>query len=342
MRRKWGAWKIDRLVLLIAFAAVFWGAGLGAQAPAAAGSVRPALPGSQGGIRGWTQTGSYEENTLTAGEGVATVSQPRHEVSELYRGITSVPSNLQAQGWTHIGDPDSIRGYVFDAYQGPSSGKSKMFLATTPSGNSLEYVHTLVPGELYNNSFATISPDTQWMVAGEWETMSHLQIYPTPLLNHKTPPDGGSLQLAGLIELDRQVNDIQGCDFVTPVRLICASDDDSRTLFPNEKPLLEIDLPRSLQGKSVKGAWRIWGRSPSQYLYRHLRGRGGRLRHIHARPAGGGHPAGQLHTQDDDLRIQTCSRSPLRLDVRPRFGVRVEVISRRCSSSCSSTPGSVT
>jgi hypothetical protein len=128
-----------------------------------------------------------------------------------------------------------------------------MFLVTTPSGATFEYVHTLVPGELYNNSFAAVSPDTQWMIAGEWETMSHLQIYPTPLLNHRTPSAGGSLPLAGYIELDHKVNDIQGCDFVTPVRLICASDDDTRTLFPVEKPLLEIDLSRSLHGTSVKG-----------------------------------------------------------------------------------------
>ena len=128
-----------------------------------------------------------------------------------------------------------------------------MFLVTTPSGNSSEYLHTLVPGELYNNSFVAVSADTQWMLAGEWNTMNHLQIYPTPLLNHRTSPRGGSLHLAGSIKLDHKVNDIQGCDFVTPVRLICASDDDSQTLFPNEKPLLEIDLPTSLHGTSVKG-----------------------------------------------------------------------------------------
>jgi hypothetical protein len=113
-------------------------------------------------------------------------------------------------------------------------------------------VHTLVPGELYNNSFATISPDTQWMIAGEWETMSHLQIYPAPLLNHRTSPHGGALKLAGYIKLDHKVNDIQGCDFVTPARLICASDDDSRSLFPNEKPLLEVNLPKAVRGNSVK------------------------------------------------------------------------------------------
>jgi hypothetical protein len=253
MQHKTGALSIDWLVLLIASAAVFLGVALVAPAPAAAGTERPSVSGSLSGIAGWTAVGSYDENTLFAGEGVATVFEPRQSTYELYRGSFSVPSNLAAQGWTHIGDPDSLRGYIFDAYQGPSSGSSKMFLVTTPSGNSFEYVHTLVSGELYNNSFATISPDAQWMVAGEWGTMSHLQIYPTPLLNHQTPPDGGSLQLAGYIGLDHEVNDIQGCDFVTPVRLICASDDNSRTLFPNEKPLLEVDLPSSLHGVSVTG-----------------------------------------------------------------------------------------
>jgi hypothetical protein len=226
-------------------------------AAASAGSAATSATGSvvaapKPGIAGWTAVGSYDENTLGAGEGVATVSSPGHGSDELYRGIQSVPGNLSAQGWTHIGDPDSTHGYIFDAYQGPSSGNSKMFLVTTPAGNSFEYTHTLVHGELYNNSFATVSPGAQWMVAGEWRTMSHLQIYPTPLLNHKTSPAGGPLQLAGYIKLDHKVNDIQGCDFVTPRRLICASDDDSESLFPNQKPLLEVTLPGPLRGANVK------------------------------------------------------------------------------------------
>src|ERR1700733_7410505 len=146
MRHTSRARRIGWLILLTACAVVFWGIGLGAQAPAAAATGGSAVPGSQGGIAGWTQGGSYDESTLSAGGGVATVVTPRHGTSELYRGIQSVPSNLQAQGWTHIGDPDSIRGYVFDAYQGPSSGTSKMFRVTTPSGKSLEYIHRLRPG----------------------------------------------------------------------------------------------------------------------------------------------------------------------------------------------------
>ena len=240
-----GRSSINRLVLFFASAAVS-GAVLGGPSLAA---------GAPGGIKGWSEVGNYDENTLGAGEGVATVvrSPQSGGTYELYRGIQSVPSSLNAQGWSHIGDPDSIRGYVFDAYQGPSSGESKMFLVTTPGGTTYEYVHRLVRGELYNNSFDAVSPDGQWMVGGEWGTMSRLQIYPTPLLNHVTPRVGGALRLAGLIRLDHRVNDVQGCDFVTSTRLVCASDDSTRLLFPVEKPLLEVDLPGPLHGRTVQG-----------------------------------------------------------------------------------------
>jgi hypothetical protein len=128
-----------------------------------------------------------------------------------------------------------------------------MFRVTTPSGSAYEYTHALVSGEEYNNSFDAISPDGQWMVAGEWNTMTHFQIYPAPILNAATPKTGGGLALSGYVRLDRAVNDVQGCDFVTATRLICASDDNSRSLFPERKPLLQVDLARSLTGGDVAG-----------------------------------------------------------------------------------------
>jgi hypothetical protein len=217
---------------------------LGATSAAAAGSS----------ISGWTQTGSYLENTLTAGEGVATVDPPGGTPYELYRGSASIPLGLAVAGWTHVGDPDSADGYIFDAYQNSSSSAGdKMFLVTTPSGATYQYVHTLVSGELYNNSFAALSPDTRWMVSGEWGTMDHLQVYPTPLLNPEISATGGSLDLAGYIELDHPVNDIQGCSFITSTKLICASDDSSESLFSNAKPLLEVDLSAPLSGSDVTG-----------------------------------------------------------------------------------------
>jgi hypothetical protein len=223
----------------------------GMSARSAAATDHPAEPLSTSGIAHWQQVGSYDENTVTAGEGVATVAPPGPASTVIYRGILTVPPVEAAQGWTHIGDPDSTGGYTVDAFQGPSSRPSKMFLTTSPSGTTHQYVHNLVAGELYNNSFVAISPGSQWMVAGEWQTMSHFQIYPTPVLNHRTSSRGGTLRLAGFIKLDHKVHDIQGCDFTSRTTLICASDDDGRTLFANEKPLLQVTLSHALGGGSV-------------------------------------------------------------------------------------------
>jgi len=237
-------------LVIVAFLVTGWSSQAAAQTTVVKVSG-PTKPISTTGIDKWKEVGSYDENSLDAGEGVATVVPPGKASYLLYRGLTSVSQNLSAEGWGHIGDPDSTGGYIFDAYQGPSSGPSKMFLVTTPSGATIQYVHTLVPKELYNNSFDTIAPGAQWMVAGEWETMTHLQIYPTPDLNHRTSPHGGRLPLAGYIKLDHKVNNIQGCDFTSKTTLICASDDDTQTLFSNQKPLLEIVLPHPLGGTTL-------------------------------------------------------------------------------------------
>jgi len=141
------------------------------------------------GVAGWTETGSYTENALTAGEGVTTVTPPKGTEHELYRGLASTPPRLALQSWLHVGDPDSAgAGYIIDPYQGSSRGKKKMFLLTTPSGATYQYVHTLVRGELFNNSFDAMSPDKQWLVAGEWGKMSHLQVYPAPFFNRWLGP----------------------------------------------------------------------------------------------------------------------------------------------------------
>jgi hypothetical protein len=221
-------------------------------------------PVSATGIAGWTETGSYLENSLTAGEGVATVDPPGGTPYELYRGLASIPLSLYLQGWTHIGDPDSADGYIIDAYQGSSSGDTKMYLLTTPSGATYQYVHTLAAGELYNNSFDAISPDTQWMISGTWGTQTNLQIFPTPYFNSETSSDGGTLPLSGYIDLSTPVNDIQGCDFVTATELICASDDATGTIFSNPMPLLEITLPAPLNGSTVTGTVTDLGSIPEQ------------------------------------------------------------------------------
>lgn len=223
-------------------------------APAQAAAATTLTPESTTGIAGWMNTAHYLEGTLSAGEGVATVDPVGSSEYELYRGSGSISLALAVAGWTHVGDPDSVNGYIFDNYQNSSSSAStKLYTVTTPSGTVYQYTHTLVSGELYNNSWVAVTPDTQWLLSGEWGTMSHLQIYPTPVLNAQTSPTGGSLNLAGYVQLDHQVNDIQGCDFVTATELICASDDSSETLFANAKPLLEIQLSAAVSGAGVTG-----------------------------------------------------------------------------------------
>ena len=85
-------------------------------------------------------------------------------------------------------------------------GALMMLTGAAPAvGNDRPIRSQLVRGELYNNSFDAIAPGTQWMVAGEWGTMTHLEIYRTPLLNRQTSSHGGQLHLAGYIKLDHKV-----------------------------------------------------------------------------------------------------------------------------------------
>ena len=93
---------------------------------------------------------------------------------------------------------------------------------------------------------AAVSPDRQWLVAGEWGTMSHLQVFPAPVLNPSAPGPGANLPQAGAITLDRPVTNIQGCDFTDATHLMCSSD-------AATKEVLEVTLDRPLDGKPVTG-----------------------------------------------------------------------------------------
>ncbi|MEU6841932.1 hypothetical protein ABZ930_08680 [Streptomyces sp. NPDC046716] len=201
----------------------------------AAGSAGAAEPA-------WTETGTSYVNSLTGSQGLAS----RADGSLLYRGLASVPLSLRVKGWSHVGDPDIARGYTFDAYQGGDTATKKMYAVTAPDGTRTTYEHKLDQGELLNNSFASVSPDGQWIVSGEWGTMNRLQVFPAPVLNPAAPAPGANLPQAGQISLDRPVENIQGCDFVTDTRLLCASDDAA-------KEVLQVELARPLDGQPVTG-----------------------------------------------------------------------------------------
>jgi hypothetical protein len=197
----------------------------------------------------WQETGTAYVDSLGGSQGLAS----RADGSLLHRGLASIPLDLRLKGWNHIGDPDIAQDHVFDAYQGADSATSKMFAVTTPDGKRYEYVHQLDAGEKVNNSFAAVSPDGQWLVSGEWGDQDRLQVFPAPLLNPATPKTGGDLPQAPQITLDKPVRDIQGCDFVDDTRLLCASDDGSKELFEEDRPLLQVDLTHRLDGTPVTG-----------------------------------------------------------------------------------------
>ncbi|GHF83985.1 hypothetical protein [Streptomyces thermodiastaticus] len=197
----------------------------------------------------WQETDTAYVDSLGGSQGLAS----RADGSLLHRGLASIPLDLRLKGWNHIGDPDIAQDHVFDAYQGADSATSKMFAVTTPDGKRYEYVHQLDAGEKVNNSFAAVSPDGQWLVSGEWGDQDRLQVFPAPLLNPATPKTGGDLPQAPQITLDKPVRDIQGCDFVDDTRLLCASDDGSKELFEEDRPLLQVDLTHRLDGTPVTG-----------------------------------------------------------------------------------------
>jgi hypothetical protein len=192
----------------------------------------------------WLLVGRTERLAPLADQGLATVRTARGPTT-IYRGSVSVTPALRAQGWDHVGDPDSWGGWVVDAFQGGPDSTSKMFRGTSPSGVQTEVVHPLVRGEAANNSFAAITPDGRWTLSAEWGTEWRLLVFPTPVLNPAGRP-GSPLPLAGVVTLTRPVRNLQGCAFATATRLLCSASDPGRDLWPTPDPLLEINLQHAL------------------------------------------------------------------------------------------------
>ena len=200
----------------------------------------------------WELVGKEDRLPYFSDEGVTTVVDADGGRQLLFRGGWSVPWRLRVdRKWVHIGDPDSRHGVIVDCYQGAAGATSKMYRASRTDGSSWDFIHQLAPGEMMNNSFVAISPDGQWMVSGEWDEMSRFLVFPTPMLNSSASAD--ALLLAGTVELDRPVRNIQGGAFVDPVTLVCSSDDPGTTLWPVARQLLQVDLDRPLDGHQVAG-----------------------------------------------------------------------------------------
>ncbi|MFF7952875.1 hypothetical protein [Streptomyces griseorubiginosus] len=196
----------------------------------------------------WTEVGSDRADPLTESQGLTSVEVPANSANR-YTGIGTIPFGVSTRGWNHVGDPDaSYDGHYVEPYQA-DSGTAKMYRVQAPNGTWSEYVHTLSPGEALNNSWVAISPDGQWMLTGEWGTMTRFLVLPTPGVNASTSPSA-NLPQAATVTLDHAVRDVQGCDFVTATQLLCSSDDPAGTLFGYTKPLLQVDLSAAPTGSA--------------------------------------------------------------------------------------------
>ncbi|WP_329049566.1 hypothetical protein OG738_42455 [Amycolatopsis sp. NBC_01488] len=207
---------------------------------------------------GWTEVGSDHARALDESQGLATIVRPSGTTIR-YTGIGTIPADLNSQGWNHVGDPGSAQGWYVEPYQRDDRG-AKLFRVQAPDGSWSNYKHNLESWEANNNSFAAVSPDARWLVAGEWGTMDRLLVHPMPGVAATDPAQ--NLPLSGTIRLDHQVRDVQGCDFQTATRLLCASDDPDGSLFGTTKPLLQVDLAGPLSGSDVTGHVTSLGQLP--------------------------------------------------------------------------------
>ncbi|MDT0446211.1 hypothetical protein [Streptomyces johnsoniae] len=209
----------------------------------------------------WTEVGSDRADPLTESQGLASVEVPANSPNR-YTGIGTIPADVRVRGWTHVGDPDASHdGYYIEPYQ-RDSGTTKMFRVQAPDGDWSEYVHPLGPDEALNNSWVAVSPDGQWMLAGEYGTMNRLLVFPTPGVNASTSPSADLPQVS-TVHLDHAVRDVQGCDFSGPTTLLCSSDDPEGSLFGITKPLLQIDLSGEPNGTAdVSGHVTALGQLP--------------------------------------------------------------------------------
>jgi hypothetical protein len=137
-----------------------------------------------------------------------------------------------------------------------------MFEVHPPEGGHSDYVHSLVPGELINNSFAAVSPDGLWMVSGEWFDITRLLVFPTPILNPQSEIPGAALPLACTVQLSHPVRNVQGATFITPTTLLCSTDDPGSDLWPSPRQVLQVELARPLDGTETTASVSFLGPAP--------------------------------------------------------------------------------
>jgi hypothetical protein len=220
----------------------------------------PAIAQAATSVGPWNPVGSDHARALDESQGLASIVRG-NQATFRYTGISTIPANVSSRGWNHVGDPGTALGYYVEPYQRDDRG-AKLFRVEAPNGTWTEYQHALESWEATNNSFAAVSPDGRWMVAGEWGTMDRLLVHAMPGIAFTTPAQ--NLPLASVIHLAHPVRDVQGCDFTSATQLLCSSDDPEGSLFGVRKPLVQVDLSGPLSGSDVNAQVTALGQLPME------------------------------------------------------------------------------
>ena len=232
---------------------------------------------------GWTEVGSDHARALDESQGLATIVRPSGTTIR-YTGIGTIPADLNSQGWNHVGDPGSAQGWYVEPYQRDDRG-AKLFRVQAPDGSWSNYKHNLESWEANNNSFAAVSPDARWLVAGEWGTMDRLLVHPMPGVAATDPAQN--------LPLSRHDPPRPPGPRRPGLRLPDGDPPALRVRRPGRQPLRHDEAAaagrprrRAVNGSDVTGPRDVAGPAPAaQRLQRDVRGRGHRLRRARRHPA---------------------------------------------------------
>lgn len=193
----------------------------------------------------WTYQGTTTQNTGFAGQGYASVTATG---GWLWTGLTATKffnsagtqtaRLLPPAPYDHIGDPDAYGYYAYIPLQRNDGGRTQGFQIRNGLTGAVSVAEWSLPyGYQINNSWVAISPDGKWMLNGGWGNQTYFTGF-------TRPTGGGPITLKFRVTLDTTLRNVQGCDFVTNMRLVCADDKEGA----GNKSIWAVDLNHYLDG----------------------------------------------------------------------------------------------
>jgi hypothetical protein len=206
---------------------------------AAAGPEYPSTLGT------WPYRTTIAKNTGAEGEGYASVAATGGWVwagltaTKFYNSAGALTARLLPPApYDHIGDPDAHGYLTYIPLQRNDGGRTQAFQIRSSLTGAVSLAEWSLPsGYQINNSWVAISPDGRWMLNGGWGNQS-------AFYGFARPTGAGPVTLAFRVTLDTTLRNVQGCDFVTNMRLVCQDDKEGA----GAKSVWAVDLNHYLDG----------------------------------------------------------------------------------------------